>query len=79
MSSIIQQHDLDPEEQEELGLIPLGSEPHLSEDALKWIETAAYHLWLNEGCPDGHHLDHWDKAYRLYRELHAINDRHYMG
>ena len=75
MSSIIQQHDLDPEEQEELGLFSHGREPHLREDALEWIETAAYHLWLNEGCPEGKHLNHWNRAYQIFRETHCANKK----
>lgn len=72
MSSVWRQHDLEPEDQEELGLNePHPSEPHLGENALDWIETAAYYMWLNDGCPDGHHLNHWDKAYRLFRDAHT--------
>src|SRR4051794_12662982 len=26
------------------------------------IESRAYQLWLDEGMPDGRHLDHWVRA-----------------
>lgn len=26
------------------------------------IEMRAYEIWLHEGCPNGHELDHWLKA-----------------
>ena len=25
----------------------------------------AYRIWLDEGCPQGRELDHWDKATEL--------------
>jgi hypothetical protein len=31
----------------------------------------AYHLWLDEGCPHGRHLDHWYRAESIWREHHA--------
>ena len=31
------------------------------------IQRAAYHLWLEEGCPAGHELDHWLAARELLR------------
>jgi hypothetical protein len=34
------------------------------------IRDRAYHLWLEEGCPDGREKDHWDMA----TELVAIED-----
>lgn len=26
------------------------------------IELRAYEIWLHEGCPSGHDLDHWLRA-----------------
>jgi hypothetical protein len=26
------------------------------------IRELAYYLWLEEGCPDGRHLEHWERA-----------------
>ena len=34
------------------------------------IRERAYRIWLDEGCPQGRELDHWDKA----TELVAIED-----
>ena len=34
------------------------------------IRERAYRIWLDEGCPQGRGLDHWDKA----TELVAIED-----
>lgn len=65
---ILEEHYLEPEDMAELGLISQPSEVDLDEDALEWIETAAYYYWLQEGCPDGKHLEHWDRAYQLYHD-----------
>jgi hypothetical protein len=27
------------------------------------IRTAAYYLWLEEGQPEGQHLEHWERAH----------------
>lgn len=35
------------------------------------IRQIAYHLWLDEGCPHGRHLDHWHKAETIWRERQA--------
>lgn len=35
------------------------------------IRQIAYHLWLDEGCPHGRHLDHWFKAESIWREQEA--------
>jgi ABC-type phosphate transport system auxiliary subunit len=35
------------------------------------IRQIAYHLWLDEGCPHGRHLDHWFKAESIWREQRA--------
>jgi hypothetical protein len=32
------------------------------------IRQIAYHLWLDEGCPHGRHLDHWIKAESMWGE-----------
>ena len=34
------------------------------------IRERAYRIWLDEGCPEGRELDHWDMA----TELVAIED-----
>jgi hypothetical protein len=73
--TILEQKDLNIEEQEEMGLVDLGNEPHLCENTLEWIETAAYYLWLEEGCPDGEHLAHWNRAYNLFQEHCDKDDR----
>lgn len=26
------------------------------------IEARAYEIWVHEGCPEGHDLDHWLRA-----------------
>jgi hypothetical protein len=31
------------------------------------IRQIAYHLWQEEGCPDGRHLDHWSKAESIWQ------------
>lgn len=31
------------------------------------IRQIAYHLWRDEGCPDGRHLDHWSKAESIWQ------------
>jgi hypothetical protein len=35
------------------------------------IREIAYYLWLDEGCPDGRHLDHWYRAESIWRERQA--------
>jgi hypothetical protein len=35
------------------------------------IRQIAYHLWLDEGCPHGRHVDHWYKAESIWHERHA--------
>lgn len=35
------------------------------------IRQIAYHLWLDEACPHGRHLDHWFKAESIWREQQA--------
>jgi Protein of unknown function (DUF2934) len=36
------------------------------------IRQIAYYLWLDEGCPNGRHLDHWFKAESIWRERRAF-------
>lgn len=31
------------------------------------IAERAFHIYLNEGCPDGRHLDHWFQAASEFR------------
>jgi len=31
------------------------------------IRQIAYHVWRDEGCPEGRHLDHWLKAESIWR------------
>ena len=31
------------------------------------IRQIAYHIWRDEGCPEGRHLDHWLKAESIWR------------
>ena len=40
------------------------TQPIQDRDALqiKKIELRAYELWVHEGCPSGHDLDHWLQA-----------------
>jgi hypothetical protein len=35
------------------------------------IRQIAYHLWLDEGCPHGRHMDHWHKAETIWRARQA--------
>jgi hypothetical protein len=35
------------------------------------IRQIAYHLWLDEGCPDGRQLEHWTKAESIWHALHS--------
>jgi Protein of unknown function (DUF2934) len=35
------------------------------------IRQIAYHLWRDEGCPHGRHLDHWFKAESIWHEQQA--------
>jgi len=37
------------------------------------IRQIAYYLWLDEGCPQGRHFDHWLKAESIWREREAAN------
>ena len=39
-------------------------------DIERRIRERAYQIWLDEGCPEGRELDHWDMA----TELVAIED-----
>jgi Protein of unknown function (DUF2934) len=31
------------------------------------IAERAFHIYINEGCPDGRHLDHWFQAVSEFR------------
>jgi hypothetical protein len=31
------------------------------------IAERAFHIYLQEGCPDGRHLDHWFQAVSEFR------------
>jgi hypothetical protein len=33
------------------------------------IREDAYLMWLEEGCPEGQHLDHWNKAQKTYEGI----------
>ena len=35
------------------------------------LRQIAYFLWLDEGCPNGRHLDHWYQAESIWRERQA--------
>lgn len=63
---ILEEHYLEPEDRAEFGLILQPRESDLDEDALGWIETAAYYMWIQDGCLDGKDLEHWDRAAQLY-------------
>ncbi|MGE5216014.1 MAG: DUF2934 domain-containing protein [Chloroflexota bacterium] len=39
------------------------------------IRQIAYFLWLDEGCPNGRHLDHWYQAESIWRERQAAGQR----
>lgn len=32
------------------------------------IRVIAYRIWVEEGCPDGRHADHWFMAETIWRE-----------
>lgn len=43
------------------------------------VRLIAYHLWEEEGCPNGRALDHWVKAEELWAdesefEYHLLKD-----
>ena len=35
------------------------------------IQQAAYFLWLEQGCPGNHELDHWLTAQEQFRQRHG--------
>ena len=37
------------------------------------IRLIAYHLWQEEGCPDGRHLDHWVKAESIWHARQKVS------
>lgn len=36
------------------------------------IRQIAYHLWLDEGCPEGRHHEHWFKAEEIWHARQEI-------
>ena len=40
------------------------------------IRQIAYYLWLEEGRPDGRHLEHWLRAESIWRARHEIKGLH---
>ncbi len=38
------------------------------------VELRAYEIWLHEGCPDGHDLDHWFQAEAEVASQHAQSE-----
>jgi hypothetical protein len=46
-----------------------------SPEQLKKIRERAYHLWLEDGCPEGRDEEYWERA----RELQAIADHPNAG
>jgi hypothetical protein len=34
------------------------------------VRQLAYRLWQDEGCPDGHELQHWLRAETIWLEEH---------
>jgi hypothetical protein len=39
-------------------------------DKKEYIQTAAYYIWLDEGCPDGRDIEIWNEAARRYELAH---------
>jgi hypothetical protein len=33
------------------------------------IRELAYKIWQEEGCPHGHHVDHWLRAQMIWEEI----------
>jgi hypothetical protein len=33
------------------------------------IRQLAYRLWQEEGCPDGHEVEHWLRAQMIWEEI----------
>lgn len=46
------------------GKVPLYQDMVI--EANEWIETAAYYIWLDEGCPEGRDTYHWDQAVQMF-------------
>lgn len=65
---ILQEHELSQEDKAQLGITLQPKESNFREDALEWIETAAYYLWIQEGYPSGKDVEHWDRAAKLYSD-----------
>ena len=55
---------------EDAGELGISNEVRLMSDVEQRIRERAYQIWLEEGCPEGRELDHWNMA----TELVAIED-----
>lgn len=40
------------------------------------IRQIAYRLWLDEGCPEGRHAEHWSKAESIWRAQQEAKSAH---
>ena len=40
------------------------------------IRQIAYNIWQEEGCPDGHEVQHWLKAETIWLEEHRPQSEH---
>jgi hypothetical protein len=43
------------------------------------IQKAAYYLWQEKGCPDGHDLDNWLEARELLRHHTPVQKESHTG
>ena len=50
---------------EDAGERGIGNEVRLMSDIEERIRERAYQIWLEEGCPEGRELDHWNMATKL--------------
>jgi hypothetical protein len=50
---------------EDAGERGIGNEVRLMSDIEERIRERAYQIWLEEGCPKGRELDHWNMATKL--------------
>jgi hypothetical protein len=55
------------------GYFPM--EADMADDFEERVRARAFHLWQEEGCPEGRADVHWDKA----RELVAIEDNYELA
>lgn len=65
---ILEEHSLEPEDLTKLKRSSQPRESDLEQDAIEWIRTAAYYLWIEGGYVNGLHLKHWDQAVQLYND-----------